>query len=318
MSGPLCHSAARMKRFLVVADPVGEPQRIVGRAAELAADMDAELVVVGFVYEHLASLPLQTSEHDNASIRASVIARRRADLEAQVRRAAAKRNVEASVEVHWEKRIADWLIRRAGAEAYDLLIKTGHRSETLAYTPTDWQLLRGCPAPVLLVGLKRWRKSRHVLAAVDLGTRARAKGALNHRIVDHAAALADAIGAKLRVGYAVPFSPVLRDLDVIDESELKRKGLRRAERFRAALAERGIEVGPIHVVIGAPEKALVNLAAKTAAAVVVLGCVGRKKLAGRVIGNTAEKLLRLLKADVLAIKPEGSGALRRTGPRNLG
>jgi hypothetical protein len=34
---------------LVVADPVGEPQRGIERAAELAADMRAELVVVGFV-----------------------------------------------------------------------------------------------------------------------------------------------------------------------------------------------------------------------------------------------------------------------------
>lgn len=183
------------------------------------------------------------------------------------------------------------------------MIKAGHRSETLAYTPTDWQLLRSCPAPVLLVGEKHWSKTRHVLAAVDLGTRVRPKVALNHRVVEQAVVLADAIGAELRVGYAVPFSPVLRDLDVIDERELRRAGLRRAEGFREALAKRGIEVEPIRVVIGAPEKALVNLAAKTGAAVVVLGCVGRKKLAGRVIGNTAEKLLRLLKADVLAVKP---------------
>lgn len=292
-----------MKRFLVVADPMGEPQRVIGRAVELAAAMQAELVVVGFVYEHLNNLPLERSEHDNARIREAVIRRRRADLEAKVREAVAKHEVSVSIEVQWEKRIAEWLIRRVADDGYDLLIKTGHRSETLAYTPTDWQLLRGCTAPVLLVGEKHWRKSRHVLAAVDLGTRVRVKAALNHRVVDQAAALAHAIGAQLRVGYAVPFSRVLRDLDVIDERELKREGLLRAEKFREALARRGIEVEPIHVVIGAPEKALVSLAAKTGAAVVVLGCIGRKKLAGRVIGNTAEKLLRLLKADVLAIKP---------------
>jgi universal stress protein E len=45
------------------------------------------------------------------------------------------------------------------------------------------------------------------------------------------------------------------------------------------------------------------LAAKKRIGLVVLGCVGRRRLAGRVIGNTAEQILRLLKADVLAIKP---------------
>ncbi|RPI57335.1 MAG: universal stress protein UspA, partial [Lysobacterales bacterium] len=177
------------------------------------------------------------------------------------------------------------------------------RSETLAYTPTDWRLLRGCRAPVLLVGEKHWRKSRHVLAAVDLGTRVRAKRALNYRVVQHAAALAGAIGAELQVGYALPFSQVLRDLDLLDERELKREALRQAEDFRRSLAKSRIDVETVHVVTGAPEKALVNLAAKLRVAVVVLGCVGRKRLAGHVIGNTAEQLLRLLKADVLAIKP---------------
>jgi universal stress protein E len=292
-----------MKRFLAVADPMGGPQRIIPRAAQLAADMDAELVVAGFVFEHLGTLPLHKRESEHARVRQAVVERRHAELEAQARAAAAKHKIGVRVEVHWEDRIAEWLIGHVAATPYDLVIKTGHRSETLAYTPTDWQLLRGCRTPVLLVGEKHWRKSRHVLAAVDLGTRVRAKSALNYRVVEHAAALAGAIGAELRIGYALPFSQVLRDLDLLDERELKREALRRAEDFRRSLARSGIDVETVQVVVGAPEKALVNLAAKLGAAVVVLGCVGRKRLAGRVIGNTAEQLLRLLKTDVLAIPP---------------
>jgi universal stress protein E len=292
-----------MKRFLVVADALGGSQRVVAHAASLAAKMDARLAVVGFVFEHLGNLPGTRSERENARVRQAVIARHAEELESCVARAAATYGVEADVEVHWEKRIAEWLIRHVMATPYDLLIKTGNRSETLAYTPTDWQLLRACRTPLLLVAGKYWRKSRHVLAAVDLGTRVRAKLGLNFRIVEHAAELADAIGVGLQVGYAVPLSRVLRDLDLLDLREAKRDGLRRAEKFRESLARRGIEVEHVDVVTGAPEKALVNLAAKSRAAIVVVGCVGRKKLAGKVLGNTAEKLLRLLKADVLAIKP---------------
>ena len=291
------------KQLLVIADPAGGSQRILGRAVELAARLPAELVVVGFVYEHLGNLPVEVSDDDSARLKQAVVDRHRAELEAAVSEVVAETSVSARVEVHWEKRVADWVIRRVAESPYELVVKTGNRSETLAYTPTDWQLLRGCPAPVLLLGEKRWKKSRHVLAAVDLGTRVRGKAALNFKVVEQAAALAKALGAKLHIGYAVPFSHVLRDLDILDESQLKREGTRRMYRFLEALTKRGIEVADAKVVTGAPEKTLVSLAAKSGAGIVVLGCVGRKKLAGRVIGNTAEKLLRLLKADVLAIKP---------------
>ena len=54
---------------------------------------------------------------------------------------------------------------------------------------------------------------------------------------------------------------------------------------------------------GEPEKVIPSTAASVKAAVVVLGVVGRKGLSGRIIGNTAEKILSLLRCDVLALKP---------------
>ena len=96
---------------------------------------------------------------------------------------------------------------------------------------------------------------------------------------------------------------MLRDLDILDPKELRREGARRADKFQAEVEKLDIKVDAMHVVLGAPEKALVNAAAKNHATIVVLGCVGRKRLAGRVIGNTAEQILRLVKADVLAVKP---------------
>ena len=123
------------------------------------------------------------------------------------------------------------------------------------------------------------------------------------QVVERAAAMAEALGSQLHVGYAVPFSKVLRDLGLLDRRQVQREGEQRAERYRATLEQRGIKVEAIHVATGAPEKVLINLAAENKAGLVVLGTVGRKKLVGRVLGNTAEQILRLLKADVLALKP---------------
>lgn len=290
-----------MKRFLVVADPYGSQQRIIPRAADLAARLRARITVVGFVYAHLASLPVRIDEAAIQSLQDDLIQSHRRKIQEKLD--SLTYDVEANIEVHWEKRVADWINRHVQDQDYDMVIKGGHRSETFLYTSTDWQLLRGCRAPVLLLAARRWRKGRHVMAAVDLGTRVRSKLALNYQIAQEAASMATALGCQLHIGYAVPFSEVLRDLDVLDRVRLRREGVRLAEAFRSSLAERGISIEAIHVVTGAPEKALVNLAAKNGIGFVVLGCVGRTKLAGRVIGNTAEQILHLLRADVLAIKP---------------
>lgn len=292
-----------MKHFLVIADRPGEEQRIIGKAVELAARVGAKLTVAGFVYERIHSLPSALPARDKASLKKKLVERHRAEIQRALAATRAKRARKAVVDTFWEKRVAERVNRLAAERRFDLVIKSANRSETLMYTPTDWQLLRGCRAPVLLVADRRWSKGTHVLAAVDLGTRVRSKQALNYEIVDQAAAMATALGCQLHVGYAVAFSAVLRDLDIIDLASLRREGARRAEEFGRSLAKRGIAVDGLHVVAGPPEKALVNLAARKRIGLVVLGCVGRTRLAGRVIGNTAEQILRLLKADVLAIKP---------------
>lgn len=297
-----------MKHILVIADRLGEEQRIIARAVELASRVGAKLTIVGFVYEHVGSLPVHLSTRDQASLQETLIERHRAEIRQALAAATTGQAIKAAADVFWEKRVADRATQIAAEQRCDLVMKSGHRSETLTYTPTDWQLVRGCPVPVLLVTDRRWSKSKHVLAAVDLGTRVRSKQALNYDIVERAAALAGALGCQLHIGYAVPFSAALQDLDIISVSSLRREGVQRAEEFGRSLAHRGITVDGLHVVTGKPEKALVSLAAKKRIGLVVLGCVGRSRLAGRVIGNTAEQILHLLKADVLAIKPPGSRA----------
>jgi len=292
-----------MKQFLVIADPHGSQQRTIQRAAALAECLQARLDVVGFVYEHIASLPVRMDEASVRRLRDGLIEKHRLQIQETLRQKTKNVGGSVRVEVYWEKRLADWVIRHVRKHHYDLVIKTGHRSETFLYTSTDWQLLRGSRAPILLLADKLWRRGTHILAAVDLGTRVRSKLALNYEIVQQAASLATALGCQLHVGYAVRFSRVLRDLDMLDKPQLQREGIRLAQAFRNSLAERGVAVDAIHVVAGAPETALVNLAAKNRIGLVVLGCVGRTKLAGRVIGNTAEQILRLMKADVLVVKP---------------
>ena len=293
-----------MKKILVIADPLGGDQRVIARAVEFARESGAELLIVGFVYEHIANLPVDDIESVEPKVREELLSAHRKQLLKKYREFKGKgASLPHTIEVHWEKRVAEWVIDRAAKDNFDLVIKRVHRSETFTYTPTDWQLLRGCRSSVLLIADKHWKRSKNVLAAVDLGTRGRGKKALNIKVVEEANALAKLLNCKLVVSYALPVSRVLRDLDVIDEKKMRRKAQDRLAKFCESLEERGITIDDQRLVTGPPEKALVNAAARSRAGLLVLGCVGRKRLAGRVIGNTAEQILRLANVDLLAIKP---------------
>ena len=62
-------------------------------------------------------------------------------------------------------------------------------------------------------------------------------------------------------------------------------------------------VKSFHIKRGPVEKVITSRAAKVRAQVVVMGTVARKGVKARLLGNTAEKVLRHMKTDVLAIKP---------------
>lgn len=293
-----------MKKILVIADRLGGDQRVISRGIELARRTGGELVIVGFIYEHVANLPVEEIEQVEEKIKGELLEAHRKHLLKKYRELKGKgRSLPHSIEVHWEKRVAEWVIDRVKKDGFDVVLKRVHRSDTLTYTPTDWQLLRGCPSSVMLIADKHWKRSRNILAAVDLGTRGRSKKALNMKVIEQASALAALHECKLIVSYALPVSRVLRDLDIIDEKKMRRQAQDRLTKFCDSLEKRGTSVDEHRLVTGPPEKALVNAAARSRAGLLVMGCVGRKRLAGRVIGNTAEQILRLANVDILAIKP---------------
>jgi nucleotide-binding universal stress UspA family protein len=59
----------------------------------------------------------------------------------------------------------------------------------------------------------------------------------------------------------------------------------------------------IHVVCDAPTHAIQHDVAEHRADLVVLGTVSRGGIAGFLLGNTAERLLRRIETSVLAVKP---------------
>jgi universal stress protein E len=257
--------------------------------------------VVAFVHDYLDALPGDPEVQNRA--KKALMDHRQKWLE-QMLALADCNDLKISARTVWEKQIHLWVIAQCQKEKIGAVVKTGNRSETFLYTPTDWHLLRECPAPVMLVAEQKWNKARPILAAVDLSSDKTVKKALNNRIIDQAWHLAKALGTELHLVHALHTSVILADLDIIDPVAHARK--------REAALKPHIEhlcntwhLAPeqVHIASGPAQKVIPSVANKIKADMIVIGTTGKTGLAARVIGNTAEKVLTHLRTDLLAIKP---------------
>lgn len=149
------------------------------------------------------------------------------------------------------------------------------------------------------------RKPARVMAAVDLGSDQSVQRALNKRVLDSAALIAQQIGAELHIISAIPVSVLAQDLDLIDGRALEARVRRKLASETAALAAQyGLPPNHIKLRAGPPERVIDGAASKLKAALVVMGTIGRKGLKGKLLGNTAEKVLHGNRSNVLALRPD--------------
>ena len=106
----------------------------------------------------------------------------------------------------------------------------------------------------------------------------------------------------MATGEAIP--SLLADLDLIDTRAYVKNAKKDMAPNVSALAKQlGIPEKAFHIKKGPVERVIASQAASTRAQIVVLGTVGRKGVKARLLGNTAERVLRHLKTDILALKP---------------
>ncbi|GAB3022628.1 universal stress protein [Bowmanella dokdonensis] len=292
-----------MKHLLVIADLPGHKPKALGKARLIADATGCELTVLSFVHEQLKHLPDNLSAAQQRAIQTSLLEQRQQWLDRQLSEAGLN-NAGTQSQVIWEKNIAGWVQEYCKQHNFDMVLKTGHRSEGLFYTPTDWHLLRTSQIPVMLVAEKKWRKQHNVLVALDMGSKLQSKQALNRQLLSAAVDWSRNFGGQVHCVYCVPVSPVLKDLMGISNKQAARDAKKQYLPIIQEMAgDFAIDKHHVHIKAGEPDKVLPSVAADINAGLVVIGTVGRKGVKGQLLGNTAEKILALLKTDVMAIQP---------------
>jgi len=290
-----------MNKYLIIADESGKKQPAIHRGIELAKRSGAAVHVVAFVYD--AYLDEQEDSQEKKMLQQAVIDARQKQIDAIINELSLE-DLQLSSEVMWEKRLSAWVVEQVKADRFSMIIKTGHRTETIIYTPSDWQIFRESPVPVMVVAEKKWRQKNSILCAIDLGSKNNQQQALNRKIIRQGKKLAECLNAELFCCYAIPIPTVLVDLDLVDRKKIQRDRAQKAKAMFAKLADEfELDKASLFTKAGKAEKAIPSIANKLKTSMVVMGTVGRKGLKGKLMGNTAERVIHHLRTDLVAIKP---------------
>jgi universal stress protein E len=309
--------AKAIKKILVAVREVDSiSAAMLAKAATLARANGARIELFHSLNEALGleSVRGERQPHSPSQTAERIAHRSRARLE----RAATSprlRGLKVRVHVEWDYPAHEAIIRRALTQSCDLVIAQAqprYFASRLLLANTDWELIRHCPVPVLLI--KRGGSYRHpvILAAVDpFHARARATD-LDSRIVSSAASWAKTLRGQAHLFHA--YVPVLAVVPMANAPpipvEVSPELLElEAQRVRKALhrlsAASGLPASRTHAMPGDVPSELDAVIRRTRARIVVMGAVSRSALQRFFIGNTAEHVLDRVACDVLIVKPRG-------------
>jgi universal stress protein E len=291
-----------IRRILVVMDPPNHDGTALTRARRLAEEFGAHLHLVSFVHHAMYDQDDVFDTHQRLEIRRTLENERSRWLRDQVRDTGMQA-MNLDIEVVWSKHIHQWIVDAGNSGEHDLILKTAHRTRTLAHMPTDWHLLRECRIPVWLALPDSDAPRPVVLAALDPTSRDAAHHALDERVLETALACARASDAEVHLGWSLETATVVGGIDAVDTTHHEARMLEVVRpRLEQLAAAHDIPADRIHTTEGPPGTAMEDLARSLDARLTVLGTTARTGIAGLVVGNTAEQVLAHATRDLLAIR----------------
>jgi universal stress protein E len=281
------------------------------RAFDLAQRAEVPVHVCLFVHEPLV-------EHAGALIHPDVrrlaqqqfIDEHQAWLDSLVSRWNAD-GLRASGEVEWAPQPHEAVLAKVLERQPALVIKdVGHEPllRRFLYTALDWKLLRGCPAPLMLVHGLSQHLPRRILAAVDTMRAEPDAGALNDRILGEALKQAEWADADVGIGHVFPFLPFSpTPYPTLERVYVDTRAADR-EAFARFADDHQVPPEARHWFEGDPVGRLVEHVREHAVDLVVLGSIHHGPVDRLLIGSTAETLLYQAPCDMLLVKPAAFAA----------
>lgn len=301
------------RKVLSIVDPTAERQPALARAAALARALNAELELFICDYDpHLAGQRFFDSENLQAA-REQVIDQHREALN-RLREPLVRDGLTVGCDVRWGHPLHQGIVEKVAETQPVLVVKDTHYHAAMKrtlFSNTDWNLIRSCPSPLMLVKPRAIRPEPLVIAAVDPTHEHDKSAALDHEILAFAKELASATHGQLHVFHAFDPAPVIAAashamaapvaVPVNDLTTAVEKQHREA--FDALVDDYPLGRDRRHFGQGVPHELLVELAQDLNADFVVMGAVSRSGLRRLFIGSTAERVLDRLPCDLVIVRP---------------
>jgi universal stress protein E len=307
---------AEFRNVLVaIRDLEGRPTALLRKAAAISAPrarIELLHVMTGPVTVSISGIRQPREAVDRALQAATQRVSRRLE---RLARSPALRANRLSVHVTWDYPIGDAIVRRACKIGADLVVAgtEPHRvGARWLLANTDWELIREVPCPLLIVKRLGPYGRTPVLAAVDPFHANDKPARLDVLLLKAARSLAAALNADVHIFHAYAPLAALLPASLLQpvpipvspaEDALYGRQVRR--NFDALAARAAIPRANRHLRIGEVPAQLSNVVRETRAQIVVMGALSRSGIRRAFIGNTAERVLDRLGADLLVVKPRG-------------
>jgi universal stress protein E len=302
-------SGRKFDRILVaIADPSAGMNNAIRRASALARKSGASIELFNAIPSAESAGTLRAAVEQFTRLEAEQNRRRLERTAHKLRREEIV--VNATVQTGYP--VHEAILRQIRLAKADLVIIEAHKHNVFArllLTQTDFELIRRCPVPLLIVkGRAAWRSPR-ILAALDPFHANDKPSKLDGEIVDAARAVAAVFRGTVHAAHIyrplvtyVPGVPMVTTVLAATPAQEKTYKPAVRRQFFAAIDRYGIAKNKAHLICGDPAVDLPLLARSLRAGLVVMGAVSRSGLKRIFIGNTAEHVLDSLRCDVLIVK----------------
>lgn len=303
-----------INRILVIVEPEQEIQLALEKAIRLARKTGAELELL--ICDHNSYLEdgYYFDPHQAAILRQEHIQKNRQLLE-DMATVIRQQGFKVSVDALWGNPPYRQIINKVEQSKPDLLVQSSRHHEKISrllLSHQDWQLLRFCPCPVLLVKDKPWSDHPAFVVAVDPNHANDKPAELDNLLTEAGKCLAEACGGKVYLFhscYQPPVSGLYPVRTDVDAYRVKTESLLKA----FSIPENHLRIDEREVMESLPD-----FLKQTDANVLVMGVVSRSAIDRFLVGSTAEKLLDHVDEDVLVIKPGSfKDTVKKARPANL-
>lgn len=293
-----------INHILVVLDKGSNELHALKKGIWMARSVNAELTLLTNTWDSYSADNTTLDEDTRYNLKEGLISQTRKWLNSFIHDV---EDIKVNVDVRWQKHLYEAVLEATRETNYDLVLKRPNKHSLMdrIFTPVDWNLLRHCPAPIMLIkSSEPWKHSR-ILASIDATSADEGHQLINDNILSFAEQLSDHFETDMHLVNAYPLVNVAFAMvpEVTAPDDLHQYVQEQHEEACGAWADKyNISRDKIHVSEGAPEIVVSDLAKSLAVDVVMIGSVGRTGLSGVLIGNTAELLLDKVECDILVIK----------------